>query len=94
MEQPETLRPIHCDQSVVLVVEDDVLVRNFARIVLEREGYFILTADHGQEALCLSQRYPGERGHIAARPAAIRIPTWKSILVVAVKELAFVHGRL
>src|SRR5690349_3512493 len=59
MHDPEHLRPIHRDQSVVLLAEDDVMVRNVARIVLEMDGYFVLTAGNGKEALSISERYPG-----------------------------------
>jgi two-component system, cell cycle sensor histidine kinase and response regulator CckA len=44
---------------VILVAEDEVLVRNFARIVLESEGYFVLSANDGEEALYISRQYPG-----------------------------------
>jgi CheY-like chemotaxis protein len=47
------------DQAVILVVDDEPLILNIARTVLEREGYFILTAANGEEALLLSQAYPG-----------------------------------
>jgi hypothetical protein len=73
MEEPETLRPIRCDQSVVLVVEDDVMVRDFARVVLEGEGYFILTADNGEEAMCISRRYRGDI-HVLLSPSPIAVP--------------------
>jgi DNA-binding NtrC family response regulator len=59
MDKPEHLRPLYADQTVVLVAEDDVMVRNIARIVLESEGYFILSADHGEEALYISDKFPG-----------------------------------
>ena len=42
-----------------MVVDDEVLLRNIARIVLESEGYFILTAGNGEEALEISRQYPG-----------------------------------
>jgi CheY-like chemotaxis protein len=55
----EHLLPPNRDQIVVMVVDDEVLVRNVARIVLELEGYFILTAGNGEEALEISRQYPG-----------------------------------
>jgi CheY-like chemotaxis protein len=45
---------------VVLVAEDDVLVRNLINTVLIRAGYSVLLAADGQEALELSRRYLGE----------------------------------
>src|SRR5215475_14447954 len=59
MDKTEHLRPLYADQTVVLLAEDDVIVRNVARIVLESEGYFILTAHHGEEALYISDKFPG-----------------------------------
>lgn len=44
---------------MILIAEDDVVIRNVARIVLEAEGYFILTAGDGEQALFLSRQYPG-----------------------------------
>lgn len=59
MENPEHLRPQDPDQSVVLLAEDEVMVQNVARIVLESAGYFVLTAENGEQALYISERYPG-----------------------------------
>jgi len=60
MRNPQHLRPDRDDQSVILVAEDDVMVLNIVRVTLEREGYFVLTAESGEEALVLSRAYPGE----------------------------------
>jgi two-component system, cell cycle sensor histidine kinase and response regulator CckA len=60
MKNPLHLRPDRSDQSVILVADDDVMVLNIVRITLEREGYFVLTAENGEEALVLSRSYPGE----------------------------------
>jgi two-component system, cell cycle sensor histidine kinase and response regulator CckA len=59
MKYPENLKPAHVDQTVILIAEDEVLVANVARIVLEIEGYFILTASDGEDALFISRQYPG-----------------------------------
>ena len=59
MRNPEHLQPFHADQAVILLAEDEVVVQNVARIILEREGYFLLTAHDGQEALEISRHYPG-----------------------------------
>jgi CheY-like chemotaxis protein len=59
MEDPEHLRPSRLDQTVILIVDDDVMIRNVARITLEADGYFILTAHDGEEALHISRRFPG-----------------------------------
>jgi CheY-like chemotaxis protein len=47
-------------QTVVLVAEDEVVIQNVARLTLEREGYFVLTAHDGLEALELSRQFPGK----------------------------------
>jgi CheY-like chemotaxis protein len=60
MRNPENLRPSRPDQSVILVAEDDVMIQNVVRVTLERDGYFLLTAENGEEALVLSRNYPGE----------------------------------
>jgi two-component system, cell cycle sensor histidine kinase and response regulator CckA len=59
MEDPEHLRPARPDQMVILIVDDEVMVQNFARIILEADGYFILTAHDGEEALHISRSFPG-----------------------------------
>jgi CheY-like chemotaxis protein len=45
---------------VVLVADDDVLVRNLINAILTRSGYSVLVAADGEEALELSRRYTGE----------------------------------
>jgi DNA-binding response OmpR family regulator len=47
------------NQFVVLVADDDVLVRNLVTILLQRGGYVVLAAADGQEGLELSRNYPG-----------------------------------
>jgi CheY-like chemotaxis protein len=59
LDNPEHLLPLRADQAVVLVVDDDPMVRKIVRLVLEDEGYFILSAADGQEALLLSRKFPG-----------------------------------
>ena len=36
-----------------------MLILNIVRIVLESEGYFVLAANDGEEALNISRQYPG-----------------------------------
>jgi CheY-like chemotaxis protein len=59
MDNPEHLLPLRADQAVILLVDDEPMIRNIARIVLEGEGYFTLSAADGQEALLLSRKFPG-----------------------------------
>jgi CheY-like chemotaxis protein len=59
MDRSKNQGPPVADQAVVLVAEDEVMVRNVVRITLETDGYFVLSADDGEEALQLSRSYPG-----------------------------------
>ncbi len=62
-ENPENnlqdAHPSGIHQSVVLVADDDVLIRNLVTILLQREGHVVLSASDGQEGLELSRKYPG-----------------------------------
>jgi CheY-like chemotaxis protein len=46
--------------NVVLLVDDDPLVRSAARAILDRHGYAILEAEDGEHAMSLSASYGGE----------------------------------
>ena len=46
-------------RHVILLVEDDVLVRNLVNTVLLRDGYLVLVACDGEEALKVSRAYVG-----------------------------------
>lgn len=59
------------NQPVVLVAENDVSVQNIARLVLEMDGYVVLTACDGEEALTISGQY---RGTIDALLTGMRMP--------------------
>ena len=45
--------------GVVLVAEDEVIVRNIVCLLLQREGYQVLSAADGKEALELAREYRG-----------------------------------
>jgi DNA-binding response OmpR family regulator len=47
------------EQPVIMVADDEVLVRNLVRILMQAEGYFVLCAADGHEGLELSRQYPG-----------------------------------
>lgn len=47
--------------ETVLLVEDEEMVREMAKEILEESGYLVLEAKHGQEALLIAEQY---RGHI------------------------------
>jgi two-component system, cell cycle sensor histidine kinase and response regulator CckA len=45
--------------TVVLLAEDDVILRNLLLLLLQREGYAVLVASDGQEAIELSRAFNG-----------------------------------
>jgi two-component system, cell cycle sensor histidine kinase and response regulator CckA len=47
------------DQITILLVEDEESIRKLATRVLERQGYKVLVARHGEHALEIVQNYPG-----------------------------------
>ena len=53
------LRPMAAHQSVILVADDAVLIRNLVTLLMQQEGYFVLSAADGHEGLELSRHYPG-----------------------------------
>jgi len=59
LDDPKDLRPPRDDQHVVLLAEDEPVVRNIIRIALASGGYFVLAACDGKEALQISRQYPG-----------------------------------
>jgi|SRR5579872_7397984 len=44
---------------VILVAEDEVMIRNIVRHLLEADGHEVLAAADGEEALALSRQYAG-----------------------------------
>ena len=46
------------NERVVLLVEDEVLIRNLVRLSLRAAGFHVIAAADGQEALALSRDYP------------------------------------
>ena len=53
------VRLLGVHQSVILVADDEVLIRNLVTLLLQDEGYFVHSAGDGHEGLELSRKYPG-----------------------------------
>ena len=45
------------NETVILVAEDEAVVRNLVRLMLSKEGYAVLRANDGQEALELCEKF-------------------------------------
>jgi CheY-like chemotaxis protein len=48
------------DDVVILVVDDDIMIQEVVRTILQKSGYFVLVASDGQEALELSRTFPAK----------------------------------
>ena len=53
------LRSLGVHQSVILVADDEPLIRNLVTLLMQHEGYFVISAADGHEGLELSRKYPG-----------------------------------
>jgi CheY-like chemotaxis protein len=45
------------NETVILLAEDEVVVRNLVRLMLSKKGHAVLTANDGQEALELCENF-------------------------------------
>lgn len=54
------IRPAEAQQAVILVADDEPLIRNLVTLLMQREKHLVLSAADGQEGLELSRRYPGK----------------------------------
>ena len=53
------MEDVHCPDAVLLCVDDDPWVLDVTKMVLESNGYSVLTAAGGQEALEVFRGKPG-----------------------------------
>jgi CheY-like chemotaxis protein len=53
------LRLLGAHQPVILVADDEALIRNLVTLLLQHDGYFVLSPADGHEGLELSRKYPG-----------------------------------
>jgi two-component system cell cycle sensor histidine kinase/response regulator CckA len=51
--------PLAPGNETILLVEDEEMLRSLARVVLRKNGYTVLEAGHGAEALAICQSYEG-----------------------------------
>ena len=62
-DDPEQFEPVHAERAqpgneTILVVEDDDSVRKYVRDILEQQGYTVLEASNGCDAIEVSLQYP------------------------------------
>jgi DNA-binding response OmpR family regulator len=53
------LRSSGAHQSVILVADDEVLIRNLVTLLLQQDGHMVLSAANGREGLEIAREYPG-----------------------------------
>jgi two-component system cell cycle sensor histidine kinase/response regulator CckA len=78
--QPEGLMPGRYGSGFVLLVDDDVAVRNVAKRILESSGYTVLVATDGPEALLLHAQH---RGRLDLVVTDMIMPTMTGAVVAA-----------
>jgi CheY-like chemotaxis protein len=91
-------------QETILIVDDQETVREVVRLQLEREGYRVLVAGNGAEALKLSQEHsgpihllltdvmmPGMDGSVLAARLATARPETKVLYMSAYTPNVVVH---
>jgi DNA-binding NtrC family response regulator len=57
---PPDSRSLGVCQRTILVADDEVIIHEVLAILLQRQGYVVLSAFDGQEALEVSRKYPGK----------------------------------
>ncbi len=96
--------PIPRGTETILLVEDDIHVRELARRILQRQGYTLLEARDGQEALRLPASYsgpihllltdvvmPGMSGKTVAEQLAQTHPSVKILFMSGYADSTLVH---
>ena len=65
------------NETVILLAEDDPVVRNLIRTLLAREGYATLTANDGEEALQLCEAFTDPIHLLLTDVSMPRMDGWK-----------------
>jgi two-component system cell cycle sensor histidine kinase/response regulator CckA len=58
-KSPSPLDKVATGSETILLAEDEDAVRTLTRLALQREGYTVLEARHGEEALVIAKHYTG-----------------------------------
>jgi PAS domain S-box-containing protein len=94
--------------EAIMVVEDDDMVRDMAKSILQQYGYSILDAQDGKEAIRVSEKFegpihlmltdvvmPGMSGRVLAEKLAVQRPKMKVLYMSGYTDNAIVrHGVL
>jgi CheY-like chemotaxis protein len=64
LPQPEEEKSLAGGNETILLVEDEPLVRGLAARVLRKQGYHLLEASNGSEALRIAEKRVGEDIHL------------------------------
>ena len=102
--EPIEPRPSAAGSETMLLVEDDAAVRGFARRTLEAQGYEVLEAGSGAEALALADAHagmidllvtdvvmPGLQGHRLAEQLRAARPGLRVLYVSGFTENSVIH---
>jgi two-component system, cell cycle sensor histidine kinase and response regulator CckA len=88
-----SLIPERDRKAVILVVDDEPLVRNVVQMTLIHAGYHVLTASDGAEAVDVSRTYPGPIDLVVSD---VKMPniTGLELAAMIVKERTGIHVLL
>ena len=102
--EPIAVRPSAAGSETILLVEDEAAVRGFARRTLEAQGYTVLEAGSGAEALALAAAragiidllvtdvvMPGLQGHRLAEQLTVVRPGLRVLYVSGFTENSVIH---
>jgi signal transduction histidine kinase len=104
-EAPASVRPVEQRKGTILLAEDEGGVRRLVREILKQQGYTVIEAGDGEEALRLCEQHdgpihllltdvvmPGMNGRELAEKAGSLRPALKVLYVSGYTEHAIVHN--